>query len=364
MPIDIKQRVNEWVRPEIRALKAYHVPEAAGLIKLDAMENPYTWPPALVEEWLAVLRGVTVNRYPDPQARELAASLRAAFNAPAESSLLLGNGSDELIQIILLALARPHSVVLAPLPTFVMYQMLAITAGMHFVGVPLRSDFTLDVPAMITVIERERPAVVFLAFPNNPTGNLFARGDIDAILDVAPGLVVIDEAYNAFAGESFLPDISRCDNVLVMRTLSKQGLAGLRLGMLFGPRLWLDEFDKVRLPYNINTLTQASAHFAMDRLAVLDEQASRIRSERERLSAALGDVDGVEVFPSAANFLLFRTPRPPADLFARLIENGVLIKNVAHMHSLLAGCLRVTVGTPGENDAFLHALTRVLASFS
>lgn len=362
MTNETEKKVNEWVRPEIRALKAYHVPSAAGMVKLDAMENPYAWPPALVEEWLGELRQVTVNRYPDPHAGALAEALRAALGAPADSGLLLGNGSDELIQIILLALARPGRVVLASVPTFVMYEMLAVTAGMRFVGVPLCADFSLDLPAMLAAIERERPAVVFLAYPNNPTGNCFSRTDIEAILDRAPGLVVVDEAYHAFAGDSFLSQIAGRDNLVVMRTLSKQGLAGLRLGMLLGARAWLGEFDKVRLPYNINTLTQVSARFALRHLDVLDEQAARIRADRDTLARKLAAVPGITVWPSRANFLLFRTPHPAPAVFERLRGHGVLIKNLDAAHPLLGGCLRVTVGTPAENAAFLRALGQSLAA--
>jgi histidinol-phosphate aminotransferase len=357
----IKDKVSKLVRPEIQALKAYHVPDATGLIKLDAMENPHAWPEDVKQAWLATLHDVAINRYPDPDARRLRERLRAAFGVPAGMELILGNGSDELIQIILMAVSKPDAVALAPTPTFVMYETIAGFVRMRFAGVPLAENFSLDMPAMLTAIETHRPAVIFLAYPNNPTGNLFSRADVERILDKAPGLVVLDEAYHAFAGDSFMDRLGRHDNLLVMRTLSKQGLAGLRLGLLAGPAEWLAEFNKVRLPYNINSLTQASAVFALEHLALLDEQAARIRADRERLLQALAGLRGVRAWPSRTNFILFRVGnRDAGGVFAGLCARGVLIKNLDSAGPALAGCLRVTVGTPEENAAFLRALEAVL----
>ena len=355
------KKVEDLIRPEIRALKAYHVPDATGLIKLDAMENPYAWPEAVKREWLDVLQQVSPHRYPDPDARRLRERLRAALGVPPGMELMLGNGSDELIQIILMAVARPGAVVLAPTPTFVMYEMIATFAGVKFAGVPLRPDFSLDLPAMSKAIAAHQPAVIFLAWPNNPTGNLFVREDVRRVIEQAPGLVVLDEAYHAFAGDSFMDQLGKHDNLLVMRTLSKQGLAGLRLGMLAGPRSWLDEFNKVRLPYNIGVLTQASAGFALAHLALMDAQAGQIRAERERLFKTLNVMKGVQAWPSQANFILFRVEQGDADrVFEGLRQHGVLIKNLNPAGGLLKNCLRVTVGTPEENAAFLGALEAVL----
>lgn len=358
---DTQRRMAACLRAEIAALKAYAVHDAAGLIKLDAMENPFTWPgelPApLVEEWLHALRAAPLNRYPDPQALALKGRLREVLNIPGDTGILLGNGSDELIQIVLLALAKPGAAVLAPGPTFVMYQLLATAVGMRFVDVPLAADFHLDLPRMLEAIARERPAVIFLAYPNNPSGNLFDAQAIEAIVRAAPGLVVIDEAYAVFAGASFLPRLREFGQALVMRTVSKQGLAGLRLGLLVGDASWLEQFDKLRLPYNINTLTQLSVDFALRHNDVLLQQAGEICTERERLFAALAAFPGVHAWPSQANFILFRLRERPADaVFAALKRQGVLVKNLDHGHPMLAGCLRVTVGKPAENAAFLAAL--------
>ena len=257
----IDKLVTHWVRPEIRELSAYHVQPAAGLIKLDAMENPYTWPAELRAEWLALLRGTDVNRYPDPGARALSERLVEAMDVPAGMRVLLGNGSDELIQMIAMSLAGPSRSVLSVDPGFVMYRMIATFCGMRYVGVPLAGDdFGLDLPAVLQAMETYEPAVVFLAYPNNPTANLFDAGAVVEIIRAAPGLVVVDEAYAPFTDASFMPRLGEFDNLVVMRTVSKMGLAGLRLGLLAGPAAWLDEFDKVRLPYNINVLTQQVAN--------------------------------------------------------------------------------------------------------
>lgn len=354
--------IERWIRPELRALAAYHVPDPQGLVKLDAMENPYRLPAELVEAWLERLRAVHFNRYPDPQAKRLKAVLRRTLGVPDGQGLILGNGSDELIQIIAMALAAPGRCVLAPEPGFVMYRMIAVLTGMRYVPVPLRrDDFALDGEAMLEAVERECPAVVFLAYPNNPTGNLWDRALIERIIDTAPGLVVIDEAYAPFASDSFMGDLGRWDNLLVMRTLSKMGLAGLRLGLLAGPPAWLAELEKVRLPYNINVLTQASAEFALGHAEVFDAQAAAIREERARLQQALAAVEGLTVYPSQANFILFRVPAGRGDaVFEGIKRGGVLIKNLSAAGGMLSDCLRVTVGTPEENERFLQALRAAL----
>lgn len=352
-------KITRWVRPEIRALSAYHVPPSADFIKLDAMENPYQWPEKMVDEWLSVLRDVSLNRYPDPSPAGLKASLGEAMGVPAGQDVILGNGSDELIQMIALTLAQPGRVILAPEPSFVMYKMIATFTGMDYVGVPLAEDFSLDEKAMLAAIERHQPAVVFLAYPNNPTGDLFDRVAVDAVITASPGLVVLDEAYHAFAGDSYMSELGKHDNLVVMRTVSKMGLAGLRLGLLAGPSEWLSELDKTRLPYNINVLTQVSAEFALTHREVLDTQTQQICIDREKLMAKLQSLDGVEPFPSRANFILFRVPQA-ANVFAALKEQGVLIKNMGVETGPLAQCLRVTVGTADENAAFLQALRQAL----
>ena len=363
MSEELTKRVAHWVRPEIQALRAYPVQPAAGLIKLDAMENPYTWPDALRDEWMALLHDIDVNRYPDPTAQTLASALRPAMGIPDDMAVLLGNGSDELIQMIAMALAGPSRVVLSVEPTFVMYRMIATYCGMRYVGVPLNpGDFSVDRAAVLQAIQEHQPAVVFLAYPNNPTANLFAADTLVQILAAAPGLVVVDEAYAPFTDATFMARLGEFDNLVVMRTVSKMGLAGLRLGLLAGPSAWLDEFDKVRLPYNINVLTQASATFALKHHEVFDQQTRAIRDERGKVAEALARFDGVTVFPSEANFLLLRTPPGKASTwFTGLRDQGVLIKKLDGAHPALVDCLRPTIGTPVENAALIAAFAEVAA---
>jgi histidinol-phosphate aminotransferase len=352
----------DWIRPQIHALSAYHVPPAGGMIKLDAMENPYRWPDDMVKQWLAVMREAELNRYPDPAATRLLPVLREVMDVPADSAMLLGNGSDEVIQMILMAMADPRHVVLAPTPSFVMYQMIASFVGMPFVGVPLHADFSLNRSAMLAAITAQQPAVIFLAYPNNPTGNLFDSQTLHEIIQAAPGVVVVDEAYHAFAAASFMRELPKYPNLLVMRTVSKMGLAGLRLGLLAGGNAWLQEFDKVRLPYNINVLTQASAQFALQHHDVLNKQTVQICRDRDIVLAELRGMAGLQVFPSKANFILFRTPVGQAQrIFAALKDRKVLIKNLSGAGGLLSDCLRVTVGTPAENAIFIRELRQILS---
>lgn len=355
---DILYRVRRTIREQVRAMQAYPVTQAKGMIKLDAMENPYSWPVELLDSWLETLRSVELNRYPDARADALVEQMRATLDLPAAASILLGNGSDELIQMCALATAgRP---VLAPSPSFVMYETIAGFAGSPFGSVPLGPDFSLDTDAMLATIRAQQPALVFIAYPNNPTGNLFDRAAVEQVLAASPGLVVIDEAYHPFAQTTWMDEVLEYPDLVVMRTVSKLGFAGLRLGYLVGDPAWLTEFDKVRLPYNINALTQASALFALQHDAVFAQQAADIRAERGRLFEAMNRIPGIEVFPSAANFLLFRAERPAEQIFDALYRNKILIKNLNRPGTVLANCLRVTVGTAAENDAFLAALSATL----
>ena len=362
MASDIQKRVVSLIRPEILELQAYGVADPGDLIKLDAMENPYPWPEELKRQWVDRLQQVAINRYPDPQARSLSPALRQAMGVPHDMQMMLGNGSDELIQIVLMAMAKPGAKVLAPTPTFVMYDMTARFVGMEFISVPLKeNDFSLDMDAMLAAIEQHQPAVIFLAYPNNPTGNLFSTSAIESILNAAKGLVVMDEAYHAFAGRSFMARLAEHDNLVVMRTVSKLGLAGLRLGLLVGDMAWLSEFDKVRLPYNINSLTQASAEFALANIDFLEQQTAELCRARDALFDDLSQLESVEVSPSYANFILFRVSGKSADeVFDGLRQRGVLIKNLDKADPVLTACLRVTVGTAEENLIFLTALTEIV----
>lgn len=351
------------IKPAILEAKAYHVPDATGLIKLDAMENPYHWPEEIKAQWLEHLKQAEINRYPDAHAKELRANLIKALDLPNNTAMMFGNGSDELIQIILMALNKSSNVVMAPEPTFVMYRLLSSMMDLDFVGVPLNEDFSLNLAAMLEAIQQKQPAVIFIAWPNNPTGNIFEQEELIEIIEAALGLVVIDEAYHAFAQKSMLSCLQDYPNVLLLRTLSKLGLAGLRLGMLLGANEWITELDKLRLPYNIGTLNQVSANFIVQNIAILEQQAAKIRSDRDDLFERLANITGIEAWQSEANFILFRVKEPGAGkVHQDLLNEKILIKNLHGAHPLLENCLRVTAGTESENAAFLAALTKSLSN--
>jgi len=352
--------VERLIKPVVRQMQPYHVASSQGMLKLDAMENPFVWPESLKQEWLNVIQSAAINRYPQPTADALCVEIAKVMHIPNELQLMLGNGSDEIIQILAMALALPGASILAVEPSFVMYKVIADTVGMQYHGVNLNADFSLNMPVLLEQIKNIQPSLLFLAVPNNPTGNSFTEAELVAVIEAANGLVVIDEAYIAFAEGDFLALASRYDNVLVMRTLSKVGLAGLRLGMLIGKAAWIEQFNKIRLPYNINVLTQMTALFALQHYDVLLGQAAELKRQRSLLSKDLTDCAGVEVFPSQANFLLVRTQKDARSLFEHLKSQGVLIKCLTGGHPLLQQCLRITVSTVDENAQFMAAFKRAL----
>lgn len=350
-------QVEQLIRPEIRALQAYPVGDASGMIKLDAMENPFTWPEEMINEWQNILAECALNRYPHPTAPEVCDGLRKVMQVPEQYDILLGNGSDEIIQLLAMAVAKPGAKILAPEPGFVMYKMIATFIGIDYVGVPLNADFALDMNAMLTAINEHQPELIFLAQPNNPTGNLWSEENLHAIVKTSNGLVVLDEAYLPFSSRNHLNWLDQYDNVLVMRTLSKVGLAGLRLGMLVGRPEWLNEINKIRMPYNINVLTQASAAFALKHYDVLVDQCEQLKKQRGWLNDELNKL-GFETYSSEANFILARCPQGQQanETFSNLKKKKILIKCLDGGHLLLANCLRFTVGKAEENQALVKAL--------
>ncbi len=359
----IKDRINKIIKPTVLDAKAYYVPESNNLIKLDAMENPYVWPDEIKTAWSQSLQHAELNRYPDASISELRDKLSSIIGLPDNTVMMFGNGSDELIQIILLALNKASKVVMAPEPGFVMYKLLSSLLELNYIGVPLREDFSLDLPAMLESINKDQPAVIFLAWPNNPTGNLFNQNDVETIIKAAPGLVVIDEAYHVFAQKSMMHCLQKYPNVLLMRTLSKLGLAGLRLGVLMGAPEWISELEKLRLPYNIGTLNQLSANFIIENISLLEQQAGQIRDNRTLLFNALVNINGLEAWASEANFILLRVTEKGADfVHSELLRHKILIKNLHGSHPLLENCLRVTIGTKEENDNFLERLNDIMRS--
>lgn len=354
----LRELVQAWVRPAVRTRQPYPVADATGLLKLDQMENPFDWPgPALRQAWQEALGAATVNRYPDAQAALLKQALRQYLGMAPDEPLLVGNGSDEIIQMLMVVFGGPGRTVLAPEPSFVMYRSLAEMNGLDFVGVDLDpATLTLDVEAMCAAIARHRPALVFLASPNNPTGTVFAEKDLRRVIEAAPGVVVLDEAYAAFAGFSHWRWVHDYPQLLVMQTLSKLGYAGLRIGYLTGAPAWLAEIDKVRLPYNVGVLPQLATCLMLGEQATLTTQLALLQSERERLTGVLRAWPGVHVWQSATNFLLVRLPVDAVAVHAHMRAHGVLVKCVARQHPLLERCLRITVSTPEENERCLAAL--------
>jgi histidinol-phosphate aminotransferase len=349
------------IRPDVRAAHAYVVQPSHGLLKLDAMENPYRLPAELQRALGERLALVALNRYPAERTAELARALARHAGVTDDVGVTLGNGSDELIGLLTIAVAKPGATVLAPVPGFVMYEALARQQRLEFVGVPLRADdFQLDEAVMLAAIREHQPALVYLAYPNNPTATLWDAAVIERIAQAAPGLVVMDEAYQPFASQDSLALMARQPNVLVMRTMSKFGLAGVRIGYLLGARELVDQVEKLRPPYNISVLNAEAAFFALEHAEVYAAQAAELRQQRERLFTALQALPGVHAWPSQGNMILARV-QDAAATFAALKARGVLIKNVSAMHPLLANCLRFTVGTPDENTRLLAELQACLA---
>ena len=346
------------IRQDVQSMHAYAIQDSAGMVKLDAMENPHRLNADLQKALGERLGALALNRYPGERVNELRHALAAYAGMPEGFDIMLGNGSDELISLLAMACDVSGASVLSPLPGFVMYAMSAQLQGLAFHGVPLTADFELDEAAMLAAISEHNPSIVYLAYPNNPTGNLWNDATIEKIVlaqGAQGGLVVMDEAYQPFASRSYIDRITRHSHVLLMRTLSKFGLAGVRLGYMMGPKALVAEIDKVRPPYNISVLNAECALFALEHAEVFAEQAKDLREQRARLLKELATMPGVKPFPSEANMILLRVP-DAAKTFDGLKAQGVLIKNVSKMHPLLANCLRLTVGTPQENTQLLAAM--------
>ena len=350
--------MNRVIRRDIQGMHAYAVQPSAGLVKLDTMENPHRLPAPLQQALGERLGRIAINRYPAERGDDLRAALARHAGMPADCELMLGNGSDELMTMLAMACDIPGAVVMAPLPGFVMYAMSATLQGMAFVGVPLTAHFELDEAAMLLAVEQHRPALLYLAYPNNPTANLWDDAVIDRCIEAMAavhGLVVMDEAYQPFAARDSMARLARHPHLLLMRTMSKFGLAGVRIGYLIGRRELIGEIDKLRPPFNVSVLNAEAGLFALEHAGEYARQAAAIRSERERVFALLSQTPGVYPYPSQANMILARVP-DAAQVFAGMKQRGVLIKNISALHPLLANCLRITIGTPDENRQMMVAL--------
>jgi histidinol-phosphate aminotransferase len=339
--------IKKWLRQDISNLTSYQVAEANDLIKLDAMESPYQIPKALHTELQQKYLETAINRYPDAQAQETKNQCRLLMNIPKEFDILLGNGSDELIQLLALACGE-NDTLMSFEPSFVMYKMIAKWTRLQYLGIPLSKDFDIDLEETLKIIQAKQPKIIFISYPNNPTGNLFNRQKIEKIIEISEGLVVLDEAYYAYAEDSFITDIKKYNNLVVLRTVSKVGFAGLRLGLLIGQKDIISQFDKLRMPYNINNLTQASAVFLLNQ-SYVQVAIKNILKQRSLMLDALKNIPSLHVFESQTNFILFKTQKAE-DLFSYLKDNGVLIKN---LNTNIKNGLRVTIGTESENQTFI-----------
>jgi len=355
----LSQRMSRYLRADVQGMHGYAVQPSAGLVKVDTMENPFRLPDDLRKQLGERLAEVALNRYPAERGDVLRAELAKHARMPDGCDIMLGNGSDELISLLTLAADVPGNAVMAPLPGFVMYEMSAKLQGLRFVGVPLTPDFELDGPAMLAAVREHQPALLYIAYPNNPTANLWNDDVVDAIIEAAPGLVVIDEAYQPFAARDSLDRLKRHEHVLLMRTMSKFGLAGVRIGYMMGRRPLIAEIDKLRPPFNVSVLNCEAALFALEHVAEYAKQAATIRAEREKLHGEIAKLPRVHPFPSEANMILARVPDAKR-VFEGMRARGVLVKNVSGLHPLLADCIRITIRTPEENPQTLAALRGAL----
>ena len=355
---------SDFIRDDIKAMSAYRIADLPeGFIKLDAMESPYhpfARFPELSNEWLRLIAQAPIHLYPNPAASGLQETLRKAFDIPEAAAIALGNGSDELIQFMTLLVAQSGATMLAVEPSFVMYRHNAELYGMNYVGVPLNEDFTLDLPAVFSAIDKHQPTLIFIAYPNNPTGVCFRREEVEAIIRAARGIVVVDEAYGAFSRDSFLPQAGSVENLVVMRTISKIGFAGLRIGYAAGSPAVMGELAKILPPYNMNQLSLATAKFALQHHDVIQTTIDILKTERERVFNELSAIGRLKAFPSEANFITVRVPDADA-LFNTLKENRILIKKLHGTHPLLAQCVRITIGSPEQNDAVLDIIRKLYA---
>ena len=351
----MSKKIMNFFRDDISNLSEYKIFNSDGMVKLDAMENPYDLNIKFEIKGLSSGSAV-LNRYPDADCQILKNKLHNKYKLDNKYDLIIGNGSDELIQLICLAFLKKENVVLCPAPSFSMYKKISQVLDLQFEEVSLRKDFSLDIELMLKKIEEFNPAIIFLAFPNNPTGNLWDKNDIDLIIKKSNGVVVIDEAYGSFSEESFIGEMDYYDNLLIMKTVSKIGLAGIRVGYLIGEDYIIKNINKLRLPFNINTLSQKISEFSVENSNYLENQTNNIIKLRELLISKMECIDEIKVYKSKTNFILFKILSGTADdIFKSLISEKILIKNMANTPGL-ENCLRVTVGSEKENNLFIQSL--------
>ncbi|MDQ3987106.1 MAG: histidinol-phosphate transaminase [Actinomycetota bacterium] len=346
-------------RPELGEIQPYAAPQPPARVRLNTNESPHSPPAEVVEEILSAARDLELNRYPDSDATELFRALADHLGTSLES-LWIANGSNEILLHLFLAFGGPGRTCLTFEPTYSLHSTIPRLAGTSLVKAERTENFVVDVEAAVALVREAGPDIVMLCSPNNPSGGVEPLGTTELLLQETPGLVVVDEAYIDFAdkGDSALRMLDRYENLVVVRTFSKAWrLASMRLGyMVADPRV-AGEMSRVRLPYHLAGVTQAAGRAVLEHIDAMAKSIEAIRKERDRLVPELGAL-GATVYPSKANFILFRVD-DATRVWNALLDKGVLVRNYSG-HRLLRGCLRVTVGLPEENDAFVSAIQEVL----
>jgi len=348
----------ELVRSKVKGLKAYQVENLDEGIKLHANENPYPPSPELLKKIFQGLDQLELNRYPDPDCKNLKQAIANKTGALTEQ-IIIGNGSDELIQYLMQVLCDEGDTIAFPDPTFAMYGITAQCLGLTPVNFPLNDNWDFDAQTALEALAKHKARLVFISYPNNPTGNCFSEQEIQKLIEQFKGIVVLDEAYHDFAGKSFLKQMEKHNNLVVLRSLSKIGLAGLRIGYGIFPSVLAEQVNKVRLPYNSNTLSQWVATELLNDFTHVQNQIHTILEERTRLMDKLSKLPGIIAFPSDSNFILFQVQNGGEKLFKELKKNGILLRNL-NAHPRLKNCLRATIGTKQENDQFLDQLRKTV----
>lgn len=350
----------EKIKPNVRQAPAYSLRARTAPIKLNQNENPYDYPEELKARVLERMAALQWSRYPELTPLSLHRKL-ARFAGWQPDGLLTGNGSNELLQAAFAAVLEPGKKVLLAVPTFSLYRLIAQVLGASVIEVPLAKDFSYDLDAIAAAIDAERPELIVLCSPNNPTGSILSPAEVEEVCRRASGLVIVDEAYVEFAGSSACLVLARQPNLIIARTFSKAfGMAGLRLGYLLARPEIIVEITKAKVPFSVNIFSQVAAETALDESDLMRERIEAIIAARDELYRGLSQIAGVRAYPSGANFILFETARPAGQLFEALLERGILVRELSG-YPMLGRALRVSVGRPEENRAFLAALREIMA---
>jgi len=350
------------IRENIKKLIPYPIEEQTYKIKLDANESPFSIDWVQWSEVMEELRQIPLNRYPDPHAKALRKALSRHLNWPADG-MILGNGSDELIQYILMVFGDHDRPVYAPHPSFSMYRIIALSMGLEFRKIFLQETFELPISqALIDELSGEPQKILFIPTPNNPTGNAFNRDHVLTLIENTNGMVCIDEAYRDFSAEDgFLDILPKFDNLVILRTLSKIGMAGLRVGILLGNQDAIEAISKVRLPYNLNSISQFLALAVINHHDQILVMIDKIKKNRSWLQNEMKNIKGIRIFPSQANFILFTCEGDADAIYHELLKEGVLIK-IFPPEEPWPALMRVTVGNKNECGMFIRALKKILSN--